>query len=227
MRAGLVGSLAWFACQAPVEPASAPAPNLPEPVKPEVAAPAVGEAPRVPAERPSKPAVRLVGFERARYEYKGVVLDVVAVNETWEPAWVMLRIFATSPAATAGEVVRRRRVSVRRGTIDTGDATPQLLICGGGRCDAAFLLEPGQQVSLANFSYQPPQQTRQPRLSVELWRLSALRIDGLSAERWMARPAASDEVAEVELELAERSIFAVQFPEPGATDWSDAVRALP
>ncbi|WP_434420548.1 hypothetical protein [Nannocystis pusilla] len=170
-------------------------------------------------------------FERARYDYKGVVLDIVAVNDTPEPAWVVLRIFATSPAAAAGEVVRRSRVSVRPGTLATGDATPQLLICGGGRCDAAFHLGPGQQVSLANFAYKPPQPTRQPRLSVELWRLSALRFDGLPAERWTARTAASAgapaEVAEVELELAERSIFAVQFPEPGATDWSDAVRALP
>ncbi|MCY0988681.1 hypothetical protein OV203_16220 [Nannocystis sp. ILAH1] len=224
MRAGLVGLLAWFACQAPVEPA--PAPN-----QPEVAAPPVGEAPRVPAERPAKPAVRLVGFERAKYEYKGVVLDIVAVNETSAPAWVVLRIFESSPAATAGEVDRRRRVSVRPGTIDTGDSTPQLLICGGGRCDAAFHLEPGQQVSLANFTYQTLQKTRQPRLSVELWRLSALRFDGLPAERWMARAAMSDgkpaDVAAVELELAERSIFAVQFPEPGATDWSDAVQARP
>lgn len=222
MRAGLVGSLAWFACQAPPDPAPAPAPSLPAPVEPEVAAPAVGAA---------KPTVRLVGFEGGKYDYKGVVLDIVAVNETWEPAWVVLRIFATSPAATAGERVRRRRVSVRRGTLDTGDATPQLLICGGGRCDAAFLLQPGQQVSLANFSYQTPQQTRQPRLSVELWRLSALRFDGLPAERWMARTAVPDgppvEVAEAELELSERSIFAVQFPEPGATDWSGAVQALP
>jgi hypothetical protein len=216
MRAGLVGCFAWFACQAPVEPAPAPA---------------VEAAPRGPGERPSKPMVRLVSFERARYEYKGVVLDIVAGNDTSEPAWVVLRIFATSPAATPGQVDRRRGVSVRPGTLDTGDTTPQLLICGGGRCDAAFYLEPGRQVSLANFTYQTLPQTRQPRLSVELWRLSALRFDGLPAERWMARAAGSGgrpaDVAAVELELAERSVFAVQFPEPGATDWSDAVRAVP
>lgn len=221
MCAGLVGSLAWFACQAPVEPA--PAPSLSQPVEPGVAAPAV--------ERPAKSTVRLVGFEGSKYEYKGVVLDIVAVNESWEPAWVVLRIFASSPAATAGEVVRRRGASVRPGTMDTGDATPQLLICGGGRCDAAFYLEPGQRLSLANFTYQTPQQTRQPRLSVELWRLATLRFDGLPAERWMASAKPSDgkpnDLAEVELVLAERSIFAVQFPEPGATDWSDAVQAHP
>ena len=221
------GPDAWVASRTSLEnetsaPDSPDKPHPPAPTNTDQGPPPVSRderelLPKPPANAPVPSASRLwidKFYNISKWEAPTIVLGARAFNPAETPAWFVLVVqqeAAMSPGVPVHWSGARFYPAASTAENEAGKVRASQL-CVRKQCYDVVLVPPGQTVTFESSMLK----TKADPLPAELWRLSALKFDGIDAEEWLGRHGARAglrSIRRAELMPSERTVLSPRIGE--------------